>query len=221
MENSEQISIVLADDHHVVRHGLSALLGAERDFRVVGEAANGLEVADLVELKRPMVLVLDLMMPGLNGVEVIPLVAKRSPKTAILVLSMYASEAYVLEALRNGASGYVLKDANPPELLEAIRTVASGKRYLCPPLSERAIEAYMQREAGSALEPYDTLTLREREVLHLASEGYHNNEVAERLSISPRTVEVHRGNVMRKLGLRTQTDLIRYALKKGLIPPDQ
>ena len=213
-------TIVLADDHPVVRQGLRALLEAEPDFAIVGEVADGLEVADLVEHVKAHVLVLDLMLPGLNGLEVARQVHRRSPQTRIVILSMYANEGYVLEALRNGASAYVLKGASAAELVEAVREVTAGRRYLSPPLSESAIEAYVRKANSAPLDSYETLTTREREVLHLAAEGRSNTEVAARLGISPRTAETHRANLMRKLGLHSQTDLVRYALKRGILPAE-
>lgn len=213
-----RIRIVLADDHPVVRHGVRGLLQAEPGFVVVGEATDGLETVQLVEKLQPEVLVVDLMIPGVNGLEVIRQVRQRSPLIRIVVLSMHANEPYVLEALRNGAAGYVLKDSSAGDLVLAVRQVLAGQRYLSPPLSERAVEAYLQRSRETSFDPYDALTEREREVLHLAAEGLSNPDVAARLSISPRTVETHRANLMRKLGLKTQTDLIRYALKRGILP---
>ena len=214
------VTLLLADDHHVVRQGLRALLEADPDFRVVGEASDGLEVADLVERLQPRVLIVDLMMPGLNGLEVTRQVSKRSPQTRVLILSMHSNEAYVLEALRNGAAGYILKDSSATDLVHAVREVAAGRRYLSPPLSERALDTYRQRAKEATLDIYETLTTREREVLHLAAEGHSGSEIASRLSINPRTVETHRANLMRKLGLQTQTDLVRYALRRGIIPTD-
>jgi two-component system response regulator NreC len=211
-------AIVLADDHHIVRQGLRVLLEAEPDFHVVGEAGDGLETTQLVERLQPDVLVLDLMMPGLSGLEVVRQVGERSPKTRVVILSMYADEAYVLEALRNGAAGYVLKKSTADELVRAVREVMAGRHYLSPPLSEHAIDAYLQKAKESALSPYAMLTTREREVLHLVAEGHTNTEIAARLSISPRTVEMHRANLMRKLDLHTQADLIRYALQRGILP---
>jgi DNA-binding NarL/FixJ family response regulator len=164
------------------------------------------------------VIVLDLMMPGLNGLEATRQIGARSPQTRIVILSMHANEAYVLEALKNGASGYVLKDSSAAELVRAVREVMAGRRYLSPPLSERAIETYVQKALEAARDVYETLTNREREVLHLAAEGSSNAEIAVRLSLSARTVETHRAHMMHKLGLRTQTDLIRYALQRGIIP---
>ena len=214
-------TIVLADDHHVVRKGMRAVLEAEPDFNLVGEASDGLETVQLAEHLRPDVLVLDLMMPGLNGIEVARQVGKRSPQTRVLILSMHANEDYVLEALRNGATGYVLKDTGMAELVKAVREVAAGRRYLSPVLAERAIDAYVRQTQESTLDRYETLTDREREVLHLAAEGLANAEVADRLSISPRTAESHRSNMMRKLGLRTQTDLVLYALRRGIITMEE
>lgn len=211
-------TIVLADDHHIVRQGLRSLLEAEPDFSVIGETGDGLEAAQLVERLQPDVLVLDLMMPSLNGLEVTRQVSQRSPQTHVVILSMYANEAHVLEALRAGAVAYVLKESTAAELVRAVREAVAGRRYLSPPLSERAIEVYMQKAESAALDPYETLTAREREVLYLVAEGHTNAEIADRLFISRRTVETHRANLMRKLDLRTQTDLISYALRRGIVP---
>ncbi len=214
----DETTVLLVDDHHVVRQGLRALLEAEPDLSVVGEAADGLEVAKLVEHLKPNVLVLDLVMPSLNGLEVTRHVRQRFPETRVVILSMYANEAYVLQALKNGADGYVLKDATATELVQAVREAAAGRRYLSAPLSERAIEAYVQKAQAGTLDVHETLTTREREVLQLAAEGYKNPQIAARLGISPRTAETHRANLMRKLGLNTQTDLIRYAMQRGILP---
>ena len=211
-------TIVLADDHHIVRQGLRVLLEAQPDFQLVGEAGDGLESVQLTERLKPDVLIIDLMMPSLNGLEATRQVSQRSPQTRVVILSMHANEAYVLEALRNGAAGYVLKDSSAADLVHAVREVVAGRRYLSSPLSERAIAAYIQKASDVALDPYEMLTNREREVLHLAAEGYTNAEIADQLSISPRTAETHRANLMHKLGLRTHTDLIRYALRRGILP---
>lgn len=212
------VTIAMADDHPLVRRGLRAALESEADFHLLGEAADGLEAAELVERLKPDVLVLDLMMPGLNGLEVLRQVGQRSPRTRVIVLSMHASEAYVLEALKNGAAAYILKDSSVDDLVQAVREVGSGRRYLSGNLSDRAIEAYVEKAQVGPSDPYETLTTREREVLHLAAEGRSNGEIASRLSISPRTAETHRTHLIRKLGLRTQTDLVRYALRRGIIP---
>ncbi len=212
------ITIALADDHHVVRQGFKALLEAEKDFKLLGEAADGLEAVRLVEEKKPNVLVLDLMVPRLHGLEVIRQLRKSVPETRILVLSMHADEPYVMEALRNGAGGYVLKDATATDLASAVRTVAAGRRYLSPVLAERAISGYVTHPGESELDVYDTLTNREREILQLAAEGKTSVEIGKTLFISPRTAETHRANLMRKLSLRSQTDLVRFAIRKKIIP---
>jgi DNA-binding NarL/FixJ family response regulator len=217
---TDRITIVLADDHNVVRQALRTLLNTEPQFAVVGETSDGLQVHDLVERLKPDVLLVDLMMPGLGGLEVTRQVVKRNPKARVVILSMHMNEAHVLEALRNGASGYVRKDATAADLIRAIRDVAEGHLYLSPPFSDHAIEAYRLRAAEAAADPYERLTDREREVLHLAAEGLGNTEVAEKLGISPRTAETHRANVLRKLGLRGQTDVVRYALRRGIIDLD-
>ena len=218
MAHSTSSTIVLADDHHIVRQGLRALLEVEKDLQVVGEAGDGLEAVQTVESLGPKVLVLDLMMPGLNGLDVLKQIKKRSPNTQIVILSMYANEAYVLEALSNGASAYVLKDSKSADLVQAVREAAAGRRYLSPPLTARAIEVYQQRAQATSLDRYDTLTAREREVLHLAAEGMTNSEIAGRLGISSRTAETHRANLMHKLDMHSQAELIRFALRRGIIP---
>lgn len=219
-EKSE-ITIILADDHWVVRQGLRALLEEEPDFRVIGEASDGLEAARVVEQMKPDILVLDLMMGGINGLEVARQVSKHPSETKVVILSMYGNESYVLEALRAGARAYVLKESTSDELVRAIREVMAGHRYLGSPLSERAIEIYLQKTEPTTQDAYDTLTTREREVLHLAAQGYTNAEIAQRLFISRRTVEIHRANMLRKLGLRTQhIQLVQYAVQRGILPAD-
>ncbi|MEI6913702.1 MAG: response regulator transcription factor [Armatimonadota bacterium] len=212
------ITIVLADDHQVVRQGLRALLETQPDFEIVGETATGLQTLSVVRRLKPRVLVLDLMMPELSGVEVTRQVTKRYKSTAVIILSMYDSEAYVQEALRNGASGYVLKGSGTAELSAAIRAAADGKKYLCPQISEQTVEEYTQKSDGTPSDLYDTLSSREREVLQLSAEGCISSVIAERLEISARTVEVHRMNVTKKLKLKNHSDLVRYAVKRGIIP---
>ena len=210
-------TIVLADDHPVVRGGMRSLLAAERDCSVVGEAGDGLTAVQLVERLQPDLLIVDLMMPGLNGLDVTRQARARSPRTRVIILSMHSNEAYVVEAWRSGVAGYVLKDSGSGDLVRAVREVAAGRRYLSPPLSERTIELYLSKAQGDVIDMYDTLTRRERQVLHLAAEGLTNAEIAARLSISPRTAEEHRGNLMRKLSLHSQTELVKYAAKRGII----
>ena len=215
------MTLLVADDHAVVRHGLHRLLEAEPDFRIVGEVSDGLQVLPEVERLHPDILMLDLMMPGLNGLEVLRQMKKRAHGTRVVVLSMHANEAYVSEALRNGAAACVLKGSNGAERVQAVRAVLAGQRYLSPPLPEFAVRTYVEKAEGTVSDAFDTLSTREREVLQLAAEGHNNAEIAARLFISRRTVETHRANVFQKLGLRTQTDLVRYALRRGIIQLDK
>jgi DNA-binding NarL/FixJ family response regulator len=197
---------------------MKALLEGEPDCEVVGEAGDGLEMLRLAERLQPDVVVLDLIMPGLNGLDALPALAQRSPRTRVVVLSMHADESFVQQALKSGATGYALKGSEPEMLVQAVREAAAGRRYLSPPLSERAVEAYVEKAQTGPVDPHERLTPREREVLQLTAEGHTSAETGRRLSISPRTVEMHRGNLMYKLGLRTQSDLIRYAIRRGIIP---
>jgi DNA-binding NarL/FixJ family response regulator len=216
-----RVTVALADDHRVVRDGLRLVLQSQPELDVVGEAGDGREAVEMVERLSPDVLVLDLMMPGLGGIEVLRQVTRRSPRTRVVVLSMHADEGYVVQALGLGAAGYVLKDASATELLQAVRAVRTGRRYLSPPLSEAAVDSYVRRaEAGGAADPYERLTSREREVLHLTAEGLSSTAIAERLGISSRTAETHRANVMAKLGLHNRADLVRYAMGRGLVEVD-
>lgn len=215
------INIMLADDHHIVRQGLRALLESEQQFHLVGEAGDGIEAVRLANKLKPDVLITDVMMPGLNGLEVTRQVTKNLPQTKVIILSMYTDDAYVLESLKNGASGYVLKGSRASDLVLAVREVAAGRRYLSPPLSERALELYARRVESVPDDPFELLTTREREILQLVAEGRTSAEIAGQLFISPRTAEGHRANLMRKLGLQNQAELVRYALKRGILPLDK
>ncbi|MGQ0542666.1 MAG: response regulator [Blastocatellia bacterium] len=214
---SSRISIILADDHVIVRQGLHAILSAEPDFDVIGETGDGIIAIDLVNKMCPDVLVLDLMMPGLNGLDVARQLSKQNPRTKIIILSMYDDEGFVLDALSNGVSGYVLKDTGSTDLIHAVREVKNGHRYLSSSLSDRAIDIYEHMNRVGTTDKYETLTAREREVLHLSAEGLTNNRIALRLGISVRTAETHRAKVMSKLGVHTQADLTRYAIRRGII----
>jgi len=215
------ISILLAEDHIIVRQGLRALLAAEPDFHIIGETGDGLEAVQMVERLKPDVIILDLEIPSLKGLEATRQIRLHYSRTQVVILSMHAKEAYVLEALQNGASGYVLKGSEAQELITAIRLATQGMRYLSPPLTEHAIEAYLQKSQEQNLDPYETLTDRERQILHMVAEGMSSPEIARRLVISSRTVEVHRSKMMRKLGLKGENDLIRYALRRGIIPMEE
>jgi two-component system, NarL family, response regulator NreC len=214
------ITVLLADDHEVVRQGLRAILVANTGFHVVGEAADGLEAVRSVERLRPNVIVLDLMMPGLNGLDALRIIRQRSPETWVVVLSMQATGPFVAEAFRCGASAYVLKGGKSSDLVTAIHSAAAGRRFLSPPLSEQSIAHYLAIVQSTADDTHELLTPREREVFHLAAEGKTSPQIGIRLHLSERTVERHRANLMQKLGLRTQTDLVHYALRRGLLLTD-
>ena len=211
--------IVIAEDHQIVRQGLALLLSKESDFQLVGETGNGLEAIELVEHLKPDVLLLDLTLPRVHGLEVTRQLKQRHTPTHILILSMHQEESYVIEALRHGASGYVLKDSAGTDLIEAVRKVRMGRRYLSPSLAEIAISLLEQRPTDPARDCCELLSSRERLVLELAAEGLSSADIAVRLFISRRTVETHRSNLMRKLELHSQTDLVRFAIRKGLIAP--
>jgi DNA-binding NarL/FixJ family response regulator len=216
----DSVSIVLADDHAVLRHGLRSLLERELDYTVVGEAADGPTAIELVARLLPNVLVIDLMMPGASGLEVIRQVRERAPQTRVVVLSMHADTPFVREALRSGALGYVLKEAPASEFIQAIREVAQGRRYLSPALSEHPLDSSLPQVGTRVDDPYDLLTDSERAVFKLAAQGHTSATIAKRLSLSTRTVETYRANGLHKLDLRNQTELVRYAIKRGIIPLD-
>ena len=218
------VTVVLADDHVVVRQGLRALLESDPRVVVVGEAADGLEAVELVKRRKPTVLIADLMMPGLDGLATTRKLSHLKSDTRVIILSMYGDQAYVLEALKSGAAGYVVKESCGAELFEAIRVVVAGRRYLSPAVSETSIGSYssmgtiLQKAQTGLREVHDKLTVRERKVLQLIAEGATSRDIGVRLKISPRAVGSHRVNCMRKLGLNTTQDLIRYALQRGTIP---
>jgi len=209
---------IIADDHEIVRRGLRGILETEGSCKVVAEAADGLAAVQLVEKHKPGVLILDLNMPRLHGLEVLRQTRTSSPHTRVIILSMHNDEPYVIEALRAGAMAYILKGSESEEIAHALKEVLAGRRCLSAQLSEWAINALTAKPATDA-DPLASLTQRERMVLQLAAEGHSNPEIAEKLFISPRTAETHRTNLLRKLGLQTQTDLVRFAIRKSLISP--
>ncbi|MFC1997008.1 response regulator [Chloroflexota bacterium] len=215
------VRVIIADDHPIVRKGLRGLLEEEPDIIVVGEAKDGTEALTLIEELRPDIAIVDMMMPGHNGLEVIRQAKKFFPSMDIVVLSMNSNDAYVLEALKRGASGYVLKETGPSELVQCVKTVLSGKHFLSAQLPEYLLFEYHQLSENYLSDPYENLTNREREILQLSAEGLTSTEISERLSISSRTVELHRSNMMEKLNLRHQTDLVRFAIKRGILILDE
>ena len=212
------IQVLIADDHALMRSGLKALLERSADIRVVAEASDGREAVALIAQHRPDVVLMDVTMDGLNGLEATVHAVRDHRDVRVIVLSMHNDEPYVIEALRAGAMAYILKGSESTEIARAVAEVIAGRRYLSAPLSERAIAALTNQTPDQA-DPLNSLTPREREVLALAAEGMNTTEMAEKLFISPRTAETHRTNLMQKLGLQSQTDLVRFAIRRGLIQP--
>ncbi len=213
------IRVLLADDHDLVRAGLRALLQGCADIEVVAEAGDGGEALRLVEAHRPDVVLMDLMMPGLNGLEATTRVARDFPGVRVLVLSMNAAEEFVLPAVRAGASGYLLKNVRPAELLEAIRAVARGETYLTPAVSGHLIDDYRRRTAGAG-DSLERLTPRQREVLQLVAEGNSTKAIARRLGVTVKTIETYRAQLMEVLDIHDIAGLTRYAIRKGVVSPD-
>lgn len=216
-----KIRVLLVDDHAIVRAGLRMILASEADMALVGEAADGEAALRLTEETHPDVVVMDISMPGLGGLDGIRRIKDSVPDTQVVVLTMHEDERYFFQALEAGASGYVIKGAAPVELLSAIRAVRGGQAYFCPSLAKQMLNDYLRRaDAGSEKEK-DTLTKlsdREKEVLKLIAEGKTGREIASQLFLSPNTVERHRANIMDKLGLHNRAELIKFAIRKGLVP---
>ena len=221
------VSIVLADDHVIVRQGLRALLESDPNLVIAGETSNGLEAVDMVKRRKPTVLITDMMMPGLDGLAITQKLSRLKLATQVIILSMYGDQAYVLTALNNGAAGYVLKESCGAELFQAIREVVAGRRYISPGISEASIGSFssmgtaLQRAHAGSAEVQDKLTVREREVLRLIVEGESISDIASRLKISSRKVEFNRATCMKKLALSTHEDLIRYAVQRGSFAGDE
>ncbi len=213
-----KIRILLADDHQVLRSGLRALLNMEPDFDVVGEASDGVEAVKLAETLRPNVIVMDVSMPEMDGLKAAEEIQSLGLKSKIVMLTVHADEQYLFQTLKAGASGYVHKSSADSELIDAIRTANRGDVFLYPSAIKKLLEEYLRGESREADEK-DPLTNREREVLKATVEGYTNNEIAEQLVISPKTVDTYRQRIMEKLNLHHRSELIRYALKRGYLVP--
>ncbi len=209
---SGRLRILLADDHTIVRQGLKLILSAHADLEVVGEAANGREAVDLADKLRPDIVLMDVQMPELNGIEATRKMVAANPRVRILVLSMHKESVYVREILKAGARGYILKDAIDTELLNAVRSVARGDGYISP-----AVSSALNDKVRDSNNPVDMLTTREREVLLLIAEGKTNKEIATHLNLSVYTVDSHRGKIMEKLNLHSAGELVRFAMKNGLV----
>ena len=213
------IRVVVVDDHVLVRAGIRSLLEALDDIAVVAEAGDGLTALQVISRERPDVVVADVAMPGLNGIELVERIAKELPGIRVLLVSAHANEEYVLRAIRAGGAGYVLKDASPVELEQAIRAVAAGDKYLSPAMSRHVVDAYLERvtedrPAGPRLSP------RQRQVLQMIAEGRSTKEIAAALSLSIKTVETHRAQLMERLQIYDVAGLVRYAIRVGLVRPD-
>ncbi len=212
------ISVLVADDHGIVREGLRRLLEAEEDVQVVCEAGDGREVLDQVEKHQPDVVVLDITMPRLGGLETLERIRSKHPGVKVILLSVHGDPPFIQSAISLGADGYVLKNGRAGEVVTAIRAVTKGGSYFSPAVAREIVEQ-LRSPKPAADEPFTLLSGREREVLHLIAEGLSAKEVATDLEISTKTVEAHRTSLMRKLGVRKATELVRYALRHGLIEP--
>jgi len=212
------ITILLADDHAVVRAGLRVLLERHEDLRVIAEAGTGREALQLIETLKPDVAVLDVAMPELNGIETTQRVHASGAATQVVILSMHADESYVLRALKAGARAYILKESTEEDLIRAVRSVNAGKSFFSPAISRMLLDDYVRQATNKGAEDrYDLLTPREKELLQLIAEGKTNKEIASLLNLSPFTVETHRANILQKLNLHSVPQLILYAVRKGIV----
>lgn len=216
------VRILIAEDHAIVRTGIRLLLEAQPDLQVVAEAEDGRRCVELARQLRPDVILMDISMPGMNGFEATAVIRAEQPDVHILGLTMHEDERYFFRLLQAGASGYVVKGASPAELIGAIHAVHRGEAYLYPSLAKKLLDDYMQRvKTGEEGDSYGGLTAREREVLQLIAEGLTAREIADRLVLSAHTVDRHRANIMAKLGLQNKAQLIRYAIRRGLVSAER
>jgi DNA-binding NarL/FixJ family response regulator len=210
--------VLIADDHAIVREGVKMILAKESDFEVVGEAQDGRQALELVERMKPNVVVMDISMPEMGGIEATQQVKERYAGVNVIALTMHEDESYVFKLLRAGASGYVLKRAAAQDLVQAVRAAAKGEAFLYPSVARKVVEDYLKRvETGEERERYDGLTEREKEILTHIAQGLSNQQIAQKLYISIKTVQTHRAHILEKLGLHDRTELVRYAIRKGLI----
>ena len=211
------LRILLADDHTVVRQGLRKVLEERPEWQVVAEAGDGREAVRLAEQHKPDVAVVDVAMPLLNGIEATRQITRRAPQTKVLVLSMYSDEAYVTQMLKAGATGYLLKDSADVDLLQAVQAVSQGKSFFSPAVARLMSDDYARQRGEDAVDRYESLSEREREIFQLVAEGKTNKEMAALLFISPSTVETHRARIMEKLDLHSAAEIVLYAVRRGVI----
>ncbi len=213
-----KIHILLADDHTILRAGLKMMLNAQPDMEVIGEAHDGRQAVNEALRLQPDIVLMDITMPDINGIEATRQIKRMLPDVKVLVLTMHENDEYVFQALRAGASGYILKEAADTELITALHVIQSGQFYLSPTAQSVIVGDYLQRvHTGEERDSYSSLTEREKEILKLVAEGYTNNQIAERLVISPKTVDTHRTHVMDKLNLHSRAELVKYAMRRGLL----
>lgn len=216
--NGPKIRVLLADDHTILRAGLRRMLNEQPDIEVVGEASDGRQAVSEALALRPDVVLMDITMPEMNGIEATRQVKRALDSTRVLILTMHENEEYLFQALRTGASGYILKEAADTELISAIRIVNTGRFYMSPSAQTMMVGDYLLRvRSGEERDSYSALTEREREILKLVAEGLTNNQIAERLYISPKTVDTHRTHIMDKLNLHSRAELVKYAMRRGLL----
>jgi len=211
------LRILLADDHTMVRQGLRKVLEERPDWQVVAEAGDGRDAVRLAEQHKPDVAVVDVAMPLLNGIEATRQITKRAPQTKVLVLSMYSDEAYVTQMLKAGAIGYLLKDSADVDLVQAVQAVSQGKSFFSPAVARLMSDDYARQRGENAVDRYESLSEREREIFQLVAEGKTNKEMAALLFISPSTVETHRARIMEKLDLHSAAEIVLYAVRRGVI----
>ena len=211
----KKIKVLIAEDHVMVRQGFMVLLNAQPDIEVIGEAADGNEMVELTETLHPDVVLADISMPNLNGIEATKLIHQRNPEMPVVMVTTHTSSSYVVRALRSGARGYVVKNDDFQHVIQAIKAVSLGQRYLSTLVSEQIIDSVVSGTSGE-FNLDERISIREREILQLLAEGNSNSQIAKKLVISARTVETHRTNIMRKLELSSQIDILRYAIQHGL-----
>ena len=219
--NMDKTTVLVADDHTILRQGIKSLLANEEEIEVIGEAKNGREALTIIEETLPDVILMDIAMPGLNGLEATRRIKKKFPRMKVLVLTMYTNEEYIFQILNAGANGYLVKETAFQDLISAIKAVYKNEAFMSPSISKKVINSYIKRAQNDEKETCEILTTREREILQLIAEGNSSKKIAELLFISPKTVETHRTHIMDKLNIHNRTGLVKYAIRKGIVDVDK